>query len=769
MAGYIAVLLTSCSLLLTFTAVDAPTVAAAPPATTQYSATVQVPTPLPSSFSGFSGGDGWALAVGGNQIFNVFHHLRTLHVACHFQSSGEPCWSTPKIITDPSGNNFATSSEPGLYLDQRNGHLFVPAVRTSDFTAGVVCIDTRKPATDPASDFFCGFVQLSGIGDAPIPSTSYGGLSAPSLVGSDWYVFNQVAGVGTGTQNQLLCFDVAADAACGGQPFALNYGGQALRQFKTAKPTAAIGSDVIAQVAGTTSDQLACFDTTTDSSCAGSWPIKVTSVAGAPFPLLSSSGTVRGVCMAIAGNPCFALNGTKISAPPGLTQIGTNGQTNGPAVLIGPRVYVPNHVTTQVFCYDYATSAPCPNFPKSFKNLFGLYTVNADPGRPDCIWVVSDHGSGQIQDFDGITGGPCTLSGVRVQTDTVVKSGQACLPTNWISLQLLTPSPSQYTSGNVAVATSGGAPIHGVPVQHLDSAGTVNLSSLGIAQRDPLPQFVITLRGQSVFPKLDTVKLTWEGQLACTQGPPDGYWLGAKDAGVFAFGSAKFHGSMVYTPLNGSMVGMAGTPSGDGYWLAASDGGVFAIAAPFYGSMGAMPLNEPVVGMASTPDGKGYWLVASDGGIFSFGDADFFGSMGGTPLNEPVVGMASTPDGKGYWLVASDGGVFSFGDADFFGSMGGTPLNKPVVGMAGTPSGKGYWLVASDGGIFSFGNAEFFGSMGGAPLNKPVVAMAGTPSGQGYWLAASDGGIFCFGNAPFFGSMGGTKLNRPVVAMASHS
>jgi hypothetical protein len=171
-----------------------------------------------------------------------------------------------------------------------------------------------------------------------------------------------------------------------------------------------------------------------------------------------------------------------------------------------------------------------------------------------------------------------------------------------------------------------------------------------------------------------------------------------------------------------------------------------------HGSLLGSPLNKPIVGIASTSDQGGYWLVASDGGIFSYGDALFDGSTGGMALNKPVVGMAATPDGKGYWLVASDGGIFSYGDAQFYGSTGGITLNKPVVGMAATPDGKGYWLVASDGGIFSYGDAQFYGSTGSTTLNKPVVAMASTLNGGGYWLAAADGGIFTFGNATFLGS-----------------
>ena len=231
-----------------------------------------------------------------------------------------------------------------------------------------------------------------------------------------------------------------------------------------------------------------------------------------------------------------------------------------------------------------------------------------------------------------------------------------------------------------------------------------------------------------------------------------GYWLVAKDGGIFSFGNAMFHGSTGGTALNASVVGMAPTPTGGGYFLAAADGGVFAFGdAVFRGSMAGQALNKPVVGIATTPTGAGYWLVAADGGIYAFGDAVFRGSMGGQPLNKPIVGMAAHPNGQGYWLVGQDGGIYAF-NVPFYGSMGGQALNKPVVGMAAHPNGGGYWLVASDGGIFAF-NVGFHGSTGSIALNAPIVGMAAGPSGNGYWMAAADGGVFAFGSAPFQGSM----------------
>jgi hypothetical protein len=57
-------------------------------------------------------------------------------------------------------------------------------------------------------------------------------------------------------------------------------------------------------------------------------------------------------------------------------------------------------------------------------------------------------------------------------------------------------------------------------------------------------------------------------------------------------------------PLNKPVVGVAPTPDGNGYWEVASDGGIFAFGdAKFYGSMGGIPLDQPVVGIAPTGGG----------------------------------------------------------------------------------------------------------------------------------------------------------------------
>jgi hypothetical protein len=274
----------------------------------------------------------------------------------------------------------------------------------------------------------------------------------------------------------------------------------------------------------------------------------------------------------------------------------------------------------------------------------------------------------------------------------------------------------------------------------------------------------------TIVPSGDGLYQSLVEQLTLPPSSNQGLVAAASDGGIFAFGNARFFGSMGGQALNRPVVGIASTPDGGGYWEVASDGGIFAFGdARFFGSMGGQALNRPVVGIAATPDGRGYWEVASDGGIFAFGDARFYGSMGGQALNRPVVGIAATPDGGGYWEVASDGGIFAFGDARFHGSGGGAPLNRPITGLATTPNGRGYWMVAADGGVFAFGNADYFGSVPGQGIVAPatVVGITPTPDGQGYWEAGANGTVYTYGNAAFLGSLAGLSLAAPLVGVAA--
>ena len=200
----------------------------------------------------------------------------------------------------------------------------------------------------------------------------------------------------------------------------------------------------------------------------------------------------------------------------------------------------------------------------------------------------------------------------------------------------------------------------------------------------------------------------WETAADCTGHPwTRSLWDATSDGRVLRPNTrrgsvAYFYGDLAGTRLNQPIGGMAVTSTGHGYWLVARDGGIFAYGdAKFYGSTGAITLNKPIVAIVPTRTNRGYWMVASDGGIFAYGDAKFYGSTGAITLNQPIIGMVATPSGHGYWMVARDGGIFSFGDARFLGSLGGQPLPAPIVGVLPNNRG-GYVMVGDFGSVYNF-------------------------------------------------------------------
>ncbi|HEY2214357.1 MAG TPA: hypothetical protein VGH31_04810, partial [Acidimicrobiales bacterium] len=94
-------------------------------------------------------------------------------------------------------------------------------------------------------------------------------------------------------------------------------------------------------------------------------------------------------------------------------------------------------------------------------------------------------------------------------------------------------------------------------------------------------------------------------------------------------GDDHFQGDVSNLHLNAPIVSITVDPSTGGYWLLAKDGGVFTFNAPFFGSTGGMKLAQPVVGLVPSANGLGYLLFAADGGIFNFGNSVFKGSLPG--------------------------------------------------------------------------------------------------------------------------------------------
>jgi len=250
---------------------------------------------------------------------------------------------------------------------------------------------------------------------------------------------------------------------------------------------------------------------------------------------------------------------------------------------------------------------------------------------------------------------------------------------------------------------------------------------------------------------------------------PPGYLLVSSGGAVYAFGSARWQGSVNSTERSSSVVGIAIDPATHGYWVAESSGRVVGFDAPSYELARGRSAPSDITGIEAMSNGKGFWLVSGSGGVWNYGDAPYFGSMTSRHLNQPVLSLTPTADGGGYYLLASDGGVFTFGDAGFHGSTGADHLTGGrIVAMSVDQVSGGYWLTSSDGAVYGF-DARSFGSMAGTHLNKPVLGIESSPVGRGYYLVAADGGVFTFGALHFYGSLGATHIDAPIVAMAFQS
>jgi hypothetical protein len=133
-----------------------------------------------------------------------------------------------------------------------------------------------------------------------------------------------------------------------------------------------------------------------------------------------------------------------------------------------------------------------------------------------------------------------------------------------------------------------------------------------------------------------------------------GYWIVTADAQVFPFGDAVLQaatsaslpagGSEAPPPKpTGTMVAIAASPDGKGYWLLARDGGVFSFGVPFHGSVPDRQPYGQAVDLRATDSGAGYYVAGTDGAVFAFGDADRRRERRGS--GESIVDVAFRPMG----------------------------------------------------------------------------------------------------------------------------
>ena len=524
--------------------------------TVTYTAT-QSFTPPSSNFAGASGGgDGWGIATYGGRVYNVFHHQTYFGLNCHNQSDASNCWTTTdtgtsnlfKTIT-VNGNALGTSGKVGLYVDQATGNLYVYAIQASNDQPGVVCINLN--AADTVTDPVCSgsggqppaWTPLASPGSSSWSTSTSTGTVTPTFYQGKLYAWNPVHGVAvaaggggaTGSgDNTLLCYDIATQSPCTNEPYAVSVGATAGTNADSypAQPTTLVGSQMFIPTVWTGGDVVACVDLSlsTPGNCAGAWPQPMgVGTSSMVSPLLDSAGNSTGVCALDSASTwlCWGLDGSIQPTPTGLTTSTlTAWQWSGSPVVVGTRVFEISGPGGSnpglVYCYDFATNAACTtttgHFPFTVVNTTSTYTVTPDSQRPTCIWINSDGGSAQIQNFDALTGGSCANAPVRVFASSFVEPYQACVPTSFNTLSLTTGNIATSPAPTLSFTNGNGVVIDGpYPFNTSGANPTIDLTSLAyptpinLSTQSPLPQFVLNLTPGTGGLGTVTVQVSWSG------------------------------------------------------------------------------------------------------------------------------------------------------------------------------------------------------------------------------------------------------------------
>jgi len=282
---------------------------------------------------------------------------------------------------------------------------------------------------------------------------------------------------------------------------------------------------------------LTCTDLSlsTPGPCAG-WPsflnVGTDGTGAAPIPYETATGTATGVCYDGA-NPvwsCYdftgnAITGTDVTNLSTAFNFGDVHWTGAPAV-VGSRVLMSNQATV-VSCYNFKTHANCAGFASglTLSNLGTIYTVTSDPQIPTCIFVNSDNGANQIQDFDALSGGSCGNAPVQVKATDFINNG--CTPTGIGNLVInsavggtVSSAIINYVDANYDPLTNVGNPY---PMAGNPLAANLSSANSGIfpTTLTSIPPLAMTLTKTAGVTSITyTVQWLGDNSSACSTPPP---------------------------------------------------------------------------------------------------------------------------------------------------------------------------------------------------------------------------------------------------------
>lgn len=491
-----------------------------------------LPRPFEPTLTG-SGGDGTNPILFGDRIFTHFHHQPAdrNQINCIERSTGQVCAGYPYTFESTPGpgraggqgfGDISTTFWPEQ--DQNDGlsikgtRLFYGAQRALDW--GVGCWDLATAEN-------CGYLELAA--DRIFPNLNPAVFEGPHRIGDRLYFAD--------FRNQVFCFDLATETACPGFPVDVADVGDGMPDVDVSKHSVVMALEVIGDrlyfiqnyvgvqtAIGVLGAVLTCFDSTTNTRCAG-WTselvpgsdIGISPASAGTYARKTPAGTADAVCVqgnqsANPENPgayfhqCYDLNtAAQVPVPAKLDAVlkpGASGSTLFLEMEDGIRTYFPHRFFDndqdfpgtsvwkgETICYDWSLRDVCPNFDLVDGQNDGLRRWVVDVGVTQDYGYASDGtclfglgNQGVLWSFDPESGStPCLTTDLTLTAPDFFCDGEGH-PFTWDRIELsdidLTPGVD-FSIFDVKVFDNLGTLRLG-PIKMVGTSGVLDLSGIPV-------------------------------------------------------------------------------------------------------------------------------------------------------------------------------------------------------------------------------------------------------------------------------------------------
>ncbi|MET9232110.1 hypothetical protein [Lentzea sp. NPDC003310] len=432
-------------------------------------------TPPVQASAASTGGDGFTPILhrtpdGRLQAWNVYHHLAPANakLVCTDLATSTPCpggpWPKPlNTAPGPFGaggtGDIGSPLEPQYVRDEANpARVYYSATTASSI--GVACMDLAAAAN-------CGFWPLMPRGGQ---TSEMAGLVR---IGGNLY--------GASTSGNVVCWTIATQSACGGQPYAPIVPWTNTSGYYFGALTVAGGKLFASSVpVGGGAPQLGCFDPGTTTRCAG-WPASKPvgqngNVTYNAYTAYSTTGAEIGACStttgAASGTTCYAIDGSALPAPPVYSGLESGVIAFNPEIVrTGDRVRSYMGIWRGPYagaavCHDWSTGSACAGVPARITHPtanggdtrdYG-YAYDAPTG---CMIGLGD--AGVLFSMDPDTGAsPCVRSGASVSlTPSQFYCDGKPHTTTYTKARLVgvTPANVNFAASTVTAVDGGGNPV----------------------------------------------------------------------------------------------------------------------------------------------------------------------------------------------------------------------------------------------------------------------------------------------------------------------